>query len=76
MPDGSRGFDLMTKVHVEGHAAAIMQQQEINEGTLFINNPKICVSCDKLLPRMLPPGVTLNVVLPDGTVEQFMGENP
>jgi SCP1.201-like deaminase len=45
------------------------------EATLYINNPKICSSCDSFLPSMLPPGTTLNVVLPDGTVLQFKGIN-
>ena len=73
MPPGSPGFDLITKGHVEGHAAAIMQQQGINEATLYINNPNICSSCESQLPSMLPPGAILNVVLPDGTVVQFRG---
>jgi hypothetical protein len=44
--------------------------------TLYINNPKICDNCTRLLPKMLPPGSTLNVVLPDGTVMQFKGISP
>lgn len=76
MPDGSSGFDLITKSHVEGHAAALMRQEGISEGTLYINNPKICGSCTRWLPRMLPPGATLNVVLPDQTVIQFRGIVP
>jgi hypothetical protein len=75
MPEGSPGFDLITKGHVEGHAAAIMQQQGLLEGTLYINNPKICSSCESLLPSMLPAGSTLNVILPDNTVVQFKGMN-
>ena len=71
--DGSPGFNLITKGHVEGHAAAVMQQQGISEGTLEINNPKICSSCESLLPSMLPPGAILNVILPDGTIVQFKG---
>jgi len=73
MPPESLGFDGVTKGHVEGHAAALMWQDGITEGTLYINNPEICVSCEELLPRMLPPGSTLNVILPDGTVRQFKG---
>lgn len=73
MPPESPGFDLITKGHVEGHAAAIMQQQGISEGMLYINNPNICSSCESLLPSMLPPGATLNVVFPDGTVVRFRG---
>jgi SCP1.201-like deaminase len=73
---GSAGFDRMTLSHVEGHAAALMWQQGITEGTLYINNPEICVSCTNLLPRMLPPGSTLRVVLPDGTIKEFRGTGP
>ena len=73
MPPQSLGFDGVTKLHVEGHAAALMWQQGISDATLYINNPEICVSCASLLPRMLPPGATLNVVLPDGTMQRFMG---
>jgi hypothetical protein len=74
MEEGS--FDLITMSHVEGHAAALMRQEGLTEGTLYINNPKICDSCMRLLPTMLPPGSTLNVVLPDGTVISFKGVNP
>jgi hypothetical protein len=70
------GFDGVTRLHVEGHAAALMREQGITEGTLYINNPEICVSCMKLLPEMLPPGAKLRVVLPDGTVKEFRGTNP
>jgi hypothetical protein len=76
IPQGSAGFDAYTLSHVEGHAAALMRQQGITEGTLFINNPEICVSCTKLLPEMLPPGASLRVVLPDGTVREFRGVGP
>jgi hypothetical protein len=76
IPRGSSGFDGYTKTHVEGHAAALMRQQGITEGTLSINNPKICDSCMDSLPKMLPPGATLSVVLPDNTVLQFTGIGP
>ncbi len=73
MPRGSSGFNLWTLSHVEGHAAALMRQRGITEGTLEINNPNICDSCTELLPKMLPPGITLNIVLPDVTVKTFRG---
>jgi len=62
MPKGSPGFDIVTRSHVEGHAAALMYKQGITEGTLFINNPEICTSCGRNLPYMLGPGKTLSVV--------------
>lgn len=73
MPPGSLGFDGYTKTHVEGHAAAFMWQNRIDDATLFINNPEICDSCMSLLSRMLPPGATLRVILPNGTVMEFKG---
>jgi SCP1.201-like deaminase len=73
MPQGTRGFDIITRSHVEGHAAALMRDQKILHGTLYINNPTICGPCMNLLPRMLPPGSRLDVVLPNGTVSSFKG---
>lgn len=73
---GTAGYDRYTLSHVEGHAAALMRQSGSTEGTLYINNPKICDSCKRLLPRMLAPGTTLNVVLPNNTIIQFIGASP
>jgi hypothetical protein len=73
IPKGTAGFDAYTRTHVEGHAAALMRQQGLTEATVYINNPTICPNCSRLLPRMLPPGARLNVVLPDGTVVPFVG---
>lgn len=74
MPRGVSGFDLLTRTHVEGNAAAIMQNQGIDEGSVYINNPSICPNCTRNLPYMLGPGRALNVVLPDGTVVPFTGK--
>jgi len=73
VPRGTSGFDIVTRTHVEGHAAAIMRQESLREGTVFINNPRICVSCEKLLTKMLPSGSKLRVVLPDGSLRVFVG---
>jgi hypothetical protein len=73
VPKGTPGFDIITRAHVEGHAAALMRDHKITHGTLYINNPTICDSCVKLLPRMLPPGSTLDVVLPGGAKVPFKG---
>jgi hypothetical protein len=73
VPKGTPGFDIITRAHIEGHAAALMRNQKITHGTLYINNPTICDSCAKLLPRMLPPGSTLDVVLPNGAKVPFKG---
>jgi hypothetical protein len=61
------GFDIVSRMHAEGHASAIMRILGDNEGVLFINNPEICSSCFENLNRMVPPGGKLTVVLPDGT---------
>ena len=76
MPSGSSGFDGVTLGHVEGHAAALMRQEGIMEATLRISKPEICESCTENLPRMLPPGATLHVILPDGTEVSFIGIGP
>ena len=64
---GTKGFDLVVKTHVEGHAVALMRQLGLTEGRVYLNNPNICESCLKLLPRMLPPGTKLEVVTPLGS---------
>ena len=67
VPDESSDFDIITLSHVEGHAAALMRKFGISEARLQINNPKICGSCMRdLESKMLPPGATLHVILPDG----------
>jgi hypothetical protein len=73
MPRGAAGFNAYTRTHVEGEAAALMRRQGINEGMLYINNPRICYWCNNNLPYMLQPGRTLQVVLPDGTVVPYVG---
>jgi hypothetical protein len=75
VPDDSSDFNIITMTHVEGHAAALMQQMGISEAWLRINNPKICDSCLKdLETKMLPAGATLHVILPNGTEMSFTGQ--
>lgn len=73
MPSQSSGFDIVSKTHIEGHAAAFMHQNEIAEARLYINNSEICPSCQKNLSKMLPLDARLEVVLVDGTVKVFVG---
>ena len=47
--------------HVEGHAAAIMRQQNINKATLYMGREQ-CDICSKHLSIVLPPGSELTVV--------------
>ncbi len=65
------GFDIVSRMHAEGHASAIMRRLGDQEGVLFINNPEICSSCFKNLDRMIPSGGRLDVVLPNGTRVPF-----
>jgi hypothetical protein len=76
MPKGSPGFDRWTLTHAEGQAAALMRHLGINRGTLYINNPVICSNCARNLPKMLPRGATLDVVLPNGVRIPFIGRAP
>ena len=73
MPKGSPGLDIVTKTHVEAHAAALMRQHGIREATLYINNPDSYPFCIKYVPRMLPSESVLHVILPNGTVVTFKG---
>jgi hypothetical protein len=70
------GFDPYTinSTHVEGHAAALMDQHGMNQATLYINNPVICPNCNQNLPSMLPSGASLTVVLPNGTAAIYVGK--
>ena len=72
IPRGSRGFDAITQTHVEGHVAALMVNHGWTRATLYINNVP-CPSCDRLLPRMLPPGARLNVIGPNGFQKLYVG---
>lgn len=74
IPRGTSGFNLITRAHVEGAAAAIMRQQSLEEATLYINNVPCggVQGCDYLLPRMLPEGAQLRVVAP-GFVRTYLG---
>src|SRR5258708_36135362 len=47
-PKGAPGFNIVTRTHVEGHAAALFKQQALSEGTVYINNTKIYPSYLKL----------------------------
>jgi hypothetical protein len=76
MPRGASGYDLMTIGHVEGHAAAIMQNENLMQGTLYLNNPAICLSCVRNLPSMLPAGSRLDVIDGRGVLRTFIGAKP
>lgn len=73
MTEGAPGFNIVTRTHVEGQAAALMQRQGINEGILYMNNPEMCRSCVRFLPRMLQPGRSLQIVFPDGSSTWIQG---
>ena len=74
IPKGTSGFDIVTRTHVEGHASALMHQNNFSNATLYINNPP-CVSCNRLLSRMIPGGASLHIIGPNGYNEWFTGIN-
>jgi hypothetical protein len=72
IPKGTSGFDIVTRTHVEGHAAAMMNINNWNKGTLYLNNIP-CASCSKLLPNMLPTDSQLRVIVPGLYDNVFIG---
>lgn len=69
--------------HLEVKFAVRMREQGLREETIVIDRP-VCglgptdstlpFTCDKLLPRFLPPGAQLTVVEHDGTRRTYRGE--
>jgi RHS repeat-associated protein len=72
MLKGAPGFDIITRGHVEGHAAAIMRQQGAESATLYINNQP-CPICDNYLEKMLPEGSHLQIIGPNGFSKLYDG---
>lgn len=65
-------FDGLVRLHAEGQAVAHMISEGIAEGTLYLNNQRICLRCEKFLRFALPRhGLKLNVVLPNGITRTF-----
>jgi len=63
-------MNLITKSHVEAHAAAIMRIEKLKQGVLWINKAPCpgLQGCDHLLPRMVPQGAELTIhVVPSGS---------
>ena len=57
--------DKIALTHVEGHAAAIMVENGLQEGFLTINNPRgPCNFCQSAIGSLLPPGDKLWVSYP------------
>lgn len=75
LPRPRRGMNGNNVSHVEAHAAAQMHLTGTKEATLYINRIP-CPGrngCDRLLPRMLPPGAKLTIYGPDGYVRVVYG---
>jgi hypothetical protein len=74
---GVTGFNGNQLLHVEGHAAAHMRANHIQQADLEINR----VPCEKgsgggcngLLPRMLPEGARVRVYGPEGFFHEYIG---
>jgi hypothetical protein len=75
MPRGAAGFNIITRSHVEGHAAAAMQNLGLTDGTLYLNRIPCggIRGCDAMLPRMLGPGSQLRVVVPGQMDHIYVG---
>ncbi|EYF08101.1 DUF6531 domain-containing protein [Chondromyces apiculatus] len=72
---GIPGMNGNIKSHVEAHAAALMRQYELSKATLYINRvpcPGVR-GCDALLARMLPEGVQLEIIGPNGFKKTYTG---
>jgi hypothetical protein len=70
MPKGTPGMNIVTKSHVEAHAAAVMRNEGLTEATLWINRSPCggVTGCAAMLPRMVPRGSTLTIhVVPNGS---------
>ncbi len=70
MPKGTPGMNIVTKSHVEAHAAAVMRNEGLSEATLWINRAPCsgAAGCAAMLPRMVPEGSTLTInVVPNGS---------
>jgi hypothetical protein len=73
LPKPAPGFNAITSTHFEGHPAAMMRQQGIKEGTLYINNSKFCLPCRQYIELILPSGSKLTIILPAGTTVTCLG---
>lgn len=75
MPKGTPGMNIVTKSHVEAHAAAIMRNEGLANATLWINRAPCggATGCRNLLPRMVPSGSTLTInVVPNGSARSIV----
>jgi hypothetical protein len=84
LPDLSDDAEIAA-LHLEGHSAAIMRENGLSEGTVFINffrpdrQPGPCGYCTNGVPELLESGSRLWVVYPtsNGTgVGYFVGGKP
>jgi hypothetical protein len=68
--------DLIIQTHVEMHAASLMRNNGIFEGTLFINRNPCAggLGCSDLLPFQLGNDSLLHVVSPSGTTTYYGGK--
>lgn len=75
MGRGTPGMNGNIKSHVEAHAASVLRQTGLREGTLYINKVPCPgrAGCAAMLERMLPEGAKLRVVGPDGYNQLFIG---
>ena len=69
------GFNRFTLTHIEGHAAAIMHNNEYSYGVLLIEKEP-CGACDPSIPQILPANSRLDVVYPNETSTYWSSQRP
>lgn len=70
---------MTTRFHLEGHAAAVMRQHDLEHAVLYVNIPPCGWAnrdpwrCDQNLNKLLHPGTTLTVWVAqqDGNIDRF-----
>jgi hypothetical protein len=72
---GNPGMNWNIRSHVEAHSSAIMRLQRLGNATLYINHEPCpgARGCAAMLSRMLPEGVQLRVIGPNGYDRTFFG---
>ena len=75
MPQGAAGFNIITRSHVEGHAAATMQTLNLTNGTLYLNNVPMRRGrgCDASVAADAWGGRQLRVVVPGEMNQVYVG---
>ena len=74
--NGNPGMNIVTKMHVEAHAAAIRRLDGLKTATLWLNRAPCAgiTGCEHLLPRIVPQGSELLIhIVPNGGSANIVG---